>query len=236
MAQKIIQIDGVGDVILQKRRGNRSIRLSIGHDGIIRVTMPNWTPYHMAEAFVRSKVEWIASQQIIKQQHIFEPDEKVGKAHQIHFIHEHRDDIATRVSDRGITIRLGFDHEPEAPEVQAAIHKAAVRALKAEARALLPKRLNELAEQHGFSYSSVSIKQLKSRWGSCSNHQDIALNCYLMQLPWELIDYVLLHELVHTRIMAHGPKFWGELGKYVPNLSEKRKQMRTYQPMLIAQS
>lgn len=235
MAQKSIQLDGVGEVLLQKRRGNRSIRLTIGHDGIVRVTMPAWTPYHMGEAFARSKTAWIQRQQITKQHHVFEPDEKVGKAHRLRFIHEHRNDIATRVGKNEITIRLSFDHEPEDTDVQAAIHKAAVRALKQEGKALLPIRLAELAKQHDFSYKSVSVKQLKSRWGSCSSQKDIALNCYLMQLPWDLIDYVILHELVHTQIMAHGPKFWEELAKYVNNLPEKRKQMRTYQPMLIAQ-
>ncbi len=235
MPQKVIQIDGVGEVHLQKRRANRSIRLSIGHDGITRVTLPSWTPYHMAEAFARSKTAWIMRQQVIKQHHVFEPDEWVGKNHKLVFIHEDRKDIATRISKTEVVIRLGFDVGPEDSEVQAQVHKAAVRALKQEAKAQLPPRLAELATRYGFTYNDVSIKQLKSRWGSCSSNQDIALNCYLMQLPWDLIEYVLLHELVHTRIMAHGPKFWDELANYVPELPAKRKQMRGYQPMLIAQ-
>jgi predicted metal-dependent hydrolase len=236
MAQKVIQIDDVGEVLLQKRRGNRSIRLTIGHDGITRVTMPNWTPYHVAEAFARSKVSWIQKQRITKQHHVFEPDEWVGKDHRLTFIHENRKDVTTRVGKSDVIIRLGFDKEPESPDVQTHVHKAAIRALKQEAKRALPPRLEELADRYGFNYSSVSIKQLKSRWGSCSSRQEIALNCYLMQLPWELIDYVLLHELVHTRIMAHGEPFWTELAKYVPNLPEKRKQMRSYQPMLVAQA
>lgn len=234
MAQKTIQLEGVGDVLLQKRRGNRSIRLSIGHDGIVRVTMPHWTPYHMAEAFVRSKADWILKQQVIKQHHVFEPDEYVGKEHRLTFIHEQRKDVTSRVSASEIIIRLGFDMAPEDHDVQAVVHKAAIRALKQEAKQQLIPRLAELAQKHNFQYNSVSVKQLKSRWGSCSSQQDIALNCYLMQLPWELIDYVLLHELVHTKIMAHGPVFWEELAKYVTDLPKKRKTMRNYQPMLRA--
>lgn len=235
MAQKIIHLDSIGQVVLQKRRGNRSIRLTIGHDGVVRVSMPSWTPYRLGEAFALSKLDWIQQQQVIKQQHVFQPDERVGKGHRIEFIHEHRAKITTRVTPTSIIIRLPFDQQPDSPDVQTYVHKAAVRALKQEAKALLPMRLKELADTYGFTYRSVGIKQLKSRWGSCSSQRDIILNCYLMQLPWDLIDYVILHELVHTRVMAHGPKFWDELGKYVNNLPEKRKAMRAHQPMLMAQ-
>ncbi len=123
----------------------------------------------------------------------------------------------------------------QSAEVQAQAERAAVRALKKEAAQLLPQRLESLARQHGFSYNSVGIKRLKSRWGSCNERQDIVLNCFLMQLPWHLIDYVLLHELVHTRVLRHGAPFWNELGKYAKNLPAIRKEMKLYQPALATQ-
>jgi hypothetical protein len=235
MAQKTIQIPDIGNVVLQKRRGSRSIRLTIGHDGVVKVSMPTWSPYHVGEAFARSKVDWIAKQQTTKQRHVFEPADRVGKGHRVRFEHEHRSNITTRVTKLEVIVRLPFDVQTTDKDVQDQVHKAAIRALKQEAKELLPGRLDQLAQQHGFSYKSVSIKQLKSRWGSCSSHQEIALNCFLMQLPWDLIDYVILHELVHTRVMAHGPRFWSELDKYVSNLAIKRKTMRSYQPILRAQ-
>ena len=122
------------------------------------------------------------------------------------------------------------------PQVQQTAHRAALRALKQQATVLLTPRLQQMAVQHGFVYKSVSIKRLTSRWGSCSSQKDIVLNSYLMQLPWQLIDYVILHELTHTRIMAHGTKFWAELGQYVPNLRDIRRQMRTHRPMLMAKT
>jgi len=78
----------------------------------------------------------------------------------------------------------------------------------------------------------VRIKRLSSRWGSCDSHQNIVLNLYLMQLPWECIDYVLLHELTHTQILRHGAPFWDAMGKLLPNLAAIRKQMRGYHPVL----
>ena len=97
-----------------------------------------------------------------------------------------------------------------------------------EARRKLPQRLAELAEKHGFSYRRVSIRNQKSRWGSCSANNNISLNMKLMALPAELLDYVLLHELLHTRIKNHGPAFWAELELLVPDARKKRERLKAY--------
>lgn len=225
----------IGEVILQKRKGARSIRLTIAHDGTLRVSMPTWSPYAIGESFARSKLDWIKKHQLVKKQHEFSSGERIGKAHRLHVYHESRNSISTRVSETQIAVRVPLNLELSDTAVQTAIQKAAIRALKQEAKQLLPQRLKALADSHGFSYSRVDIKLLKSRWGSCNSQKEIALNCYLMQLPWELIDYVLLHELMHTRIMAHGPRFWDELAHYVPNLPARRKAIRSHQPALIPQ-
>jgi len=235
MAQKIVLIDGIGEVVLQKRKGSRSIRLSVGHEGKLRVSLPAWSPYKVGEAFVRSKLDWILQQQAHKQTHLFSADERIGKAHRLKFMFEQRDAIASRVNATEIIIKLPLGSDPSGIPTQKIIKAAAMRALKQEAKLLLPGRLKALAAQHDFSYRSVVIKQLKTRWGSCSSRQEIALNCFLMQLPWDLIDYVLLHELLHTQIMAHGKPFWDELGRYVTNLPAKRKLMRDYQPNILPQ-
>src|SRR5205814_2081858 len=120
--------------------------------------------------------------------------------------------------------------------VQSAALKASVRALRKEAEALLPQRLATLADQTGLSYRNVSVKQLKSRWGSCSSAKDITLNLFLMQLPWHLIDYVLLHELVHTKVMRHGEPFWRELERHVSQPKQLRHEIGTYQPTLAPQA
>lgn len=234
--QKRRIIPGLGEVILQKRKGARSIHLTVAHDGTLRVSMPTWSPYAAGEQFAKSKVEWIKKQQSTKQQHVFISGERIGKAHRLRMYHEQRDSTVTRVNETDITIRIPVGLETHDSHVQSAVQKAAIRALKQEARLLLPQRLDSLARNHGFSYSKVDIKLLKSRWGSCNSHKEIALNCYLMQLPWDLIDYVLLHELMHTRIMAHGTQFWDELSHYVPNLQAKRKAIRSYQPTLLPQA
>ena len=101
--------------------------------------------------------------------------------------------------------------------------------LKKEAKRLLPERINVLAEKYGFSYSSVKVQSSKTRWGSCSQGESINLSFYLMLLPWHLIDYVILHELCHTKEMNHSDKFWAWMDKVTDNSSKKlRAELKKY--------
>jgi predicted metal-dependent hydrolase len=86
---------------------------------------------------------------------------------------------------------------------------------KTKAKIILRNRLNQLANIHGFKYNKVSIRNQKTRWGSCSNRNNISLNINLVSLTQELMDYVILHELLHTKINNHSKKFWAQLDKYV---------------------
>ena len=83
--------------------------------------------------------------------------------------------------------------------------------LRKKAHDYLPLRLKLLAEQYHFTYNILKINKSRGRWGSCSNKKNINLSFYLMTLPLHLIDYVLLHELCHTKEMNHGVRFWALL-------------------------
>ena len=89
------------------------------------------------------------------------------------------------------------------------------RISKAGARSILIERLQELAEMHDFRFNKVSIRNQKTKWGSCSARNNISLNMNLARLPEELRDYVILHELVHTRIKNHNREFWALLDEFV---------------------
>jgi predicted metal-dependent hydrolase len=99
---------------------------------------------------------------------------------------------------------------------------------KIEARKKITTRLAQLAKQYGFTYKKVSIRNQRTRWGSCSAKGNISLNIKLVALPPELFDYVILHELVHTRVHNHSRKFWEELDKYVSNGKAKAKSLIEY--------
>ena len=102
-----------------------------------------------------------------------------------------------------------------------------------DARKILNQRLVELATEHDFEYAKVSIRKQKTRWGSCSSQNNISLNQNLLHLTDELIDYVLLHELTHTRVKDHSPSFWDELEKVCPSAKEKRRLLKTYSYCLV---
>ncbi len=232
MAQKRINIPEIGEVVMQKRRGNRSMRLSVGNDGQVRLTMPAWAPYTVAQAFIVSKSAWLKTQLSRHQNSSLRHADRIGKAHTLVLTQESRNNILTRVADNKVSVRIPAQTDLSSQEVKQAINRAGVRALKLEAEQLLPQRLTQLADKHDFEYKSVTIKQLRGRWGSCDSQKNIVLNCYLMQLPWELIDYVILHELMHTRVLAHGPAFWDELGKHIGDLKAKRKDIKNHRPLL----
>ena len=95
-----------------------------------------------------------------------------------------------------------------------------------QARLLLLSRVEELAERYGYAYNRVSIRKQKTRWGSCSATNNISLNMKLVLLPEELRDFVILHELVHTRVKNHGIEFWQEITRVEPRARELSKQIR----------
>ncbi len=97
---------------------------------------------------------------------------------------------------------------------------------KVEAQRRLEDKVKQLAKKHGFTCNKISIRNQRTRWGSCSPQNNISLNMKLVLLPEELIDYVILHELVHTRIHNHGKKFWAELDRYVGDARTKAKIFR----------
>lgn len=101
-------------------------------------------------------------------------------------------------------------------------------ASREEATILLRERLGHLARKYNFSFNKVSIRNQKTRWGSCSARNNISLNKKLARLPRRLTDYVLLHELVHTRVRNHGEDFRRELGKYVEDVRGLRRELREY--------
>ena len=92
----------------------------------------------------------------------------------------------------------------------------------------LINRINELADKYGFIFNKVSIRNQKTRWGSCSIKNNISLNIQLMRLSNSLIDYVILHELVHTVVKNHSILFWNTLDIYVNDAKKTDKRLKQY--------
>lgn len=231
MANKQFTLSNGQVVDIYKHRASRSLRITLRSDGTVRITIPSWTPYITGVQFAEARREWIAQHLVAKQ--LLVNGQAVGRAHHLRFEAVAKvDKPKSKIKDVSILVSYPQYMSETDAAVQTVAEKACIKALRLQAESLLPQRLQYQANTHGFSYSGSTIKQLKGRWGSCDHNKHIVLNLFLMQLPWELIDYVLLHELTHTVVMKHGPEFWSELKRVCPNVSSYRKQIKAYQPRL----
>jgi predicted metal-dependent hydrolase len=99
------------------------------------------------------------------------------------------------------------------------------RWLRKKAKHLLPQRLEELSRSTRLDYNSIAIRSQKTRWGSCSSKRNINLNDRLALLPQELVDYVMIHELCHTREMNHSPAFWKLVESHCADYKIQRRKL-----------
>ena len=99
---------------------------------------------------------------------------------------------------------------------------------KNNAKIYLIRRLEEIAQDNGFIYNKATIRNQKTRWGSCSGKNNLSLNIQLINLPHELIDYVIFHELVHTKVKNHSLVFWKKLDEFVGNAKSLNKELKQY--------
>ncbi len=228
MSVKIIQMPKLGSVAFNKRRNSRSIRLSLSSSGQIKVSLPKWVSYYQAQLFVISKTQWILDQKVRVDKKLVN-GQQIGKYHTLIFMPT-LDYLAPRgfVKDHVISIKFNVSLNESDPSVQECAIRASNKALQAEAVEVLPIRLLKLADEYNFKVKDVKIKLLKSRWGSCNSRSEITLNSHLMLLPWHLIDYVLLHELIHTKVMKHGKEFWDTFKRYDTNVLALRKEIKTF--------
>ncbi len=227
-AKKVVSIPDIGEVTLAKRRGNTNIRLSYTRTGHIRVSLPYFVPYEAGISFVKSKKDWLQKHRPAPSVLLAHGD-RIGKAHRLRFNpKQETSSVSVRVKDNQVIVLCPADMPHTHTKVQQAVKRGAHRALKKEADQLLPQRLQTLAQTHSFSFRSVETKRLSSRWGSCSQHREIVLNTYLMQLPWHLIDYVIIHELVHTEHLNHSVDFWQRFEEVLPNAKALRKELKKH--------
>ncbi len=234
MSSKDVELDGIGLVRIIKRRGSRTIRLTFDEKGDVRVSIPYWIPFSSGVAFAKERKEWIIKHRP-ERGRLFASGDKIGKAH--HMTIEGSPVYTTvqvRLKGSEILVKHPSSKAANDPSVQAAAERGAKKALLKEGNRLLPQRLSILAEQHGFRFRSVTVKQLKTKWGSCNQNHEITLNYYLLQLPWNLIDYVLIHELVHTEHLNHSEAFWQRFEQALPGAKKIRKELRTYKTSVIA--
>lgn len=101
-----------------------------------------------------------------------------------------------------------------------------VIALAEEALKVIPERVEYFAKVIGVTYGKITVRNQKTRWGSCGSKGNLNFNCLLMLAPPEVLDYVVVHELCHRKQMNHSKAFWLEVEKVLPNYKEVRKWLK----------
>ena len=228
-SKRLVADNDFGQIIIHTRRGARNITMRVKPDGL-HLTVPS-------RSLLKKVLEVLQPyrKQLLEQLEQIAP-KPVDLSFRIHADCFHLSLASSKL--KHFTIRReeekmiiycpeNVDFKRE--DVQKLVRSAILRAMKKAAETYLPPLLSMWAERFGLTYRKVRITGARSRWGSCSAARTISLSCYLMLLPAKLMDYVILHELAHTKEMNHGPRFWELLdGMTEGKALLLRKELRAY--------
>jgi predicted metal-dependent hydrolase len=210
MPKKVVLLSGIGKITLSQTSRSKQMKLSVRPGNRIMVSFPAYVTFREAALFARNHADWIIKQQdkytICSEEHKTEFPLKT-RFHEVN-IQPDGEKFSVLQKKFQITIQFPAFLSEDDYRVKDYTGRVLRNIYRWEARAYLPGRLSELALQHGFDFRKVTIRDNKTNWGSCSSKNNISLNLHLMKLPDNLIDFVLLHELVHTRVKNHSPDFW----------------------------
>lgn len=122
------------------------------------------------------------------------------------------------------------------PKQTAALPKftdAEIRALVERAKQVIPARVRYFAPRIGVSYGDITIRNQRTRWGSCSSKGNLNFNCLLMLTNADVIDYVVVHELCHRKEMNHSARFWAEVERILPDYRIHKRWLKDHGSELI---
>ena len=198
-------------------------------NGKIIATIPKEGTERGILAFMDAKREWISTVLAKNQKRQVFNEESRLKTYtfELHIFRTRRTNIYISLKEGILHIACPEETDFNDEQIQQKLRAILLKVIRIEAARVLPSRLAMLASTHGFKYSNVTIRNTKTRWGSCSSKKRISLAASLMFLPEHLIDYVLLHELCHTCEMNHSERFWSLLNKAVNGCAQQlRKELK----------
>ena len=224
----------IGEVVIKKRKGSKRMSIRVNQEGKVKINIPFFVSFREGEKFLISRMDWIKKCRIKIEEK--KPPKTIYTEENLPTT-KHHEFFIQRTERQGyfrkFTVGLCeiFIPEQEAlnsEKSQKYISDSLIATLRKEAKIILVNRTREMASKYGFLINEIKVKNLKSRWGSCSAKKNINLNLHLMRLPTHLSDYVILHELVHTIHHNHSLKFWNELNKYVGDSKSLAKELRNW--------
>ena len=221
-----------GAIIVRRSAKATQVRLRVAPDGTLRASMPAYAPLFLLKRLVKSSRPQLRKMIEQAQPHAEYTDgQQIGKSHTL-IVRFGGAKVSAVRSKQHIIVTLPRGKTLADADVVRHIRDASISALRLEAKSYLPKRLHYLAEQGGFTYNKVRFSHASSRWGSCSSEGTISLNIALMKLPFELIDYVIIHELAHTVELNHSDRFWQLVERGDPFYKQHRRALKQEVPSI----
>jgi predicted metal-dependent hydrolase len=229
----IIQDEEFGKITIRRSAKSTQVRVRVAPDGTLRASLPMHAPLLLVKHLLKTSRNEL--RKIIAQANPvnnYENGMQIGKSHTL--VVQSIDNQIFSVTRHGqqIIVKLPLTLELNDPEISRKIRDATIDALRIEAKSYLPKRLSFLAQKYNHTYARTHFSHSSGRWGSCSSTGTISLNIALMKLPFELIDYVIVHELSHTKQMNHKPIFWLLVAEADPNYKAHRRALKLQSPSI----
>ena len=217
-----------GEITVRRHAMSRHLKLSVHPSGNIVITAPLYTPLAFVKLFIKGIHNEIGN--LVNEHRVeYVESQPIGKSHQLII---QVDASKTQIIYKKPLIRVYLSETATILDnsIQQALREKVKTALKTEAKAYLPRRVEYLAKESNFKYLSLRFSHAKSRWGSCSSQGVISLNIGLMKLDYALIDYVIIHELAHTIHMNHSKDFWQTVALHDLNYKIHRKLLKNQSP------
>lgn len=222
-----------GVVACRRSPQSRFVRIRVTNDGSVKATLPKRAPLYLVQELLESsrlEIREMVEEQKAKQI-VYENGMRIGRSHRLAITYAQIEKPKKKFIGQEITLTLPESYRHQTADANSYIQTQVRSTLRREAAAYLPRRLRHLADSSGFSYEKERFGNQKGRWGSCSSSGTISLNVALMNLPLEVIDYVLIHELAHTKQMNHSQKFWQIVEEHMPDYRVHRKVLKSMSPI-----
>jgi len=205
------------------RSKRKTLALVVKPDGSLIVRAPLRASERTIRQFVKDNSQWIQKKQAEFQAVVHPlPKRYVPGELFMYLGQEYPLEIVKRPNP-ALLLEQNFKLSESAQDHAARVFE---RWYREQARHILEDRVNYYARQYAFQYKKIGITAARTRWGSCSATGSLNFSWRLMMAPIEAVDYVVVHELVHTIVHDHSRRFWKKVEEIMPDFRERRKWLR----------
>jgi predicted metal-dependent hydrolase len=222
------------DYVLRKNKLSKYIRLTVSANKGLVVTIPQGTSIKSVEKTLIEKQAWIlrnlakannSHKNLVK---VFNVGDKLlflGKEFPLNIARENVRSFSVEFNQQALKVKIPVEVSQE--EQQEGIARVLLGWYTQQAKIFIPQRTEQLAKLLQTNYNRITIKDLKSRWGSCSQLRNLNFNFRLVLAPPAIVDYVIVHELCHLKELNHSKLFWLEVERFCPEYKQHRQWLKT---------